>query len=375
MLAGPDGEVTLKPAVGEEFDGTALPSAWTAQPWSLGGSTWLSGGALNTDTSVLYTNDYFTGPRTLEFTATFQAVHEQAVGLGNDLSNYPYAIFSSGTDKPYGIYARSGGSPDEEGSTYLTGVSLYVPHRFKIEWAPTTIKYYVDGVLKITHNVVIGQEMRPVISDYGVFGASIKVHWLRMNNYTANSGQFTSRVLDSGPGAQDWQTMTVTRTAPTGTQITYQTRSGPTPVPDATWSTFAAVGTGGAIPSPNSRYIQYTAILSSSNLALTPTLDKVQVSFAAGTDRAPIPGTVSVSPTAPKTNHTLTATPTGFSDPDGDPMTYVYRGSATGRGSRARRRPSSTSTRPATVTAATRSASRCRPTTARARAATRRPRP
>ncbi len=266
-LAGPDGEVTLKPAVGEEFEGTSLPSTWTAQPWSFEGSTWLSGGAVNADTSVLYTNNYFTGPRTLEFTATFQAVHEQAVGLGNDLSNYPYAIFSTGTEKPYGVYARSGAFPGEEDSTYLPGVSLYVPHRFKIEWAPTTIKYYVDGELKTTHNVAIGQEMRPVISDYGVFGASTKVHWLRMNNYAANSGQFTSRVLDSGPGAQDWQTVTMVRTGAASSTVQFHTRSGPTPVPDATWSGFVQVPPGGTIPSPNSRYIQYKAILTSSNVS------------------------------------------------------------------------------------------------------------
>ncbi len=33
-----DGEVTLTPAVGAEFSGTALPPGWSSSPWSGGGS-------------------------------------------------------------------------------------------------------------------------------------------------------------------------------------------------------------------------------------------------------------------------------------------------------------------------------------------------
>ena len=53
--------------------------------------------------------------------------------------------------------------------------------------------------------------------------------------------------------------------------------------------------------------------------------NRVQISFGAGADRAPVPGTVTVAPASPETNQTLTATPSGFSDPDGDPLTYHYR--------------------------------------------------
>src|SRR5207244_185700 len=39
---------------------------------------------------------------------------------------------------------------------------------------------------------------------------------------------------------------------------------------------------------------------------------------------APSAGTVSISPSSPGTNATLTATPSGFSDADGDALTYHY---------------------------------------------------
>src|SRR5205823_6887568 len=39
----------------------------------------------------------------------------------------------------------------------------------------------------------------------------------------------------------------------------------------------------------------------------------------------PVAGTVAISPSSPTTNQTLTATPSGFSDADGDGLTYHYQ--------------------------------------------------
>ena len=96
--------------------------------------------------------------------------------------------------------------------------------------------------------------------------------------------------------------------------------------PTASWSAWQPVGAGGAIASPAARYIQYRARMA--------TADRRRVADArARADhlrrRAPTarrsPGTVTAAPAAPKTNQTLTATPSGFTDPDGDPLTYHYR--------------------------------------------------
>ena len=64
---------------------------------------------------------------------------------------------------PFGVYARSGASPARRTRRALPGVSLYAPHRFRIEWTPTTVTYYVDGALVATHNVAIAQDMRPIV--------------------------------------------------------------------------------------------------------------------------------------------------------------------------------------------------------------------
>src|SRR5204863_1216442 len=82
-LVGPDGEVQLQPTIGDEFDGPGLSGQWVATPWQLGGTTSVAGGALVADTEVVHAQNYYPSPRTLEFTATFQAVNDQAVGFGN----------------------------------------------------------------------------------------------------------------------------------------------------------------------------------------------------------------------------------------------------------------------------------------------------
>ena len=129
---------------------------------------------------------------------------------------------------PFGVYASSGSRTATTCATRaLPGVSLNTPHRFRIEWRPTTVTFYVDGNLVATHTSTIDAEMRPIISDYGTFGAGVRVHWLRQGPYGA-SGTFTSRSLDGGPGARVWGTLTATTDLPTGTAISYQTRSGGT---------------------------------------------------------------------------------------------------------------------------------------------------
>ncbi len=42
------------------------------------------------------------------------------------------------------------------------------------------------------------------------------------------------------------------------------------------------------------------------------------------TNSAPSAGAVAITPASPATTDTLTATPSGFSDPDGDTLTYTY---------------------------------------------------
>ncbi len=325
-LAGSDGELQLSPTVGDEFETTSLTAPWTSRAFDPGGLVSLGGGSISADHGVAHTTDFYDPPRSMEFSATFRPVNDQAVGFGNDLTSSPFAAFSTGIDgDPFQVYATS--SPDWQSQidTPLPNVTLGVPHRFRIEWTTASVRFYVDGALVATHTPAspLDAQLRPAISDFGLFGASVKVHWLRMGNY-ASTGTHTSRVLDGGPGARVWQTLTAASTLPAGSQITFETRSGATAQPGTGWSAWQAVGSGGAVASPAARFIQYRATLTSSTGFSTPTLERVQITYGAGSDAPPQGGAVSIAPASPSTTQTVTATPSGFSDPDGDPLTYHY---------------------------------------------------
>ncbi|MFP5365198.1 MAG: DUF4082 domain-containing protein [Thermoleophilia bacterium] len=323
-LAGSDGELQLRPAIGEEFESSAVPSGWLVSPWFAGGGASVSGGGLYADSAAAYPSTLYEAGRVLEFSATFRPVNDQAVGFGVTLSDFPFAAFTTGNaGQPFAVYAHSGAGPASEQITPLPEVALNVPHRFKVVWNASNVQYYVDGALVATHDVQIDREMRPVVTDYGLFGAGVRAHWLRQGAYST-SGQFTSRVLDSGPDAHLWQTLSTGGTLPSATAIAFQTRTGATKTPDASWSAWQALGADGAIVSPAARYIQYRATLTSASGLQTPTLDRTQISFGASVDRAPVEGSVAIAPASPRTDQTLTATPSGFSDPDGDPITYHY---------------------------------------------------
>ena len=325
-LDGLDGEVQLKPTVADEFDGGSLSSSWTSRAFDSGGGVSVADGAAVADDGVAHTTDLFDPPRVMEFVATFRSVNDQAVGFGNDLTGYPMAAFTTGNDgdTPQ-IYAVSGAWSEETHTTPLPALRLGVPHRFRIEWRPSSVDFYADGV-QVAHQTqtdTIDVPLRPVLSDFGLFGAATRVDWLRMGSYST-SGTMTSRVLDSGPGANQWQTLTSQRTLPAGGGIAFATRSGGTSRPDAGWSAWQPVGTGGAIASPAARFIQYRATLTSSTFA-TPTLERVQITYGAGTDAPPREGTVAIAPSAPRTTQTASATPSGFTDADGDPLSYHYQ--------------------------------------------------
>ena len=90
-----------------------------------------------------------------------------------------------------------------------------------------------------------------------------------------------------------------------------------------------------------------------------------RLSFGGGADQAPVAGSVSVAPASPPTNQTLTATPSGFSDPDGDPLTYHYQWLRNGTPIPGATTATLDLRQPATATAATRCGRRSTPPTGR----------
>jgi hypothetical protein len=272
--AADDGEVVLRPAVGEEFGGASLPADWSATPWGAGGTATVGAGALSIDGARAGTAATFAPGRTLEFVGAFAAAPFQHLGFGEGYEGAPWAMFSTrGGD---GLYARTNGAAQQE--TQVAGVTLTDPHRYRISWTATGVEYAVDGASVATHPIAIGSPMRPLGSDFNVGGGVATWHWLRLSPYAA-AGTFASRVLDSGQAGSDWTAVQPANATPAGTQLGIETRSGDTASPDATWSAWQPLGGLGSIASPDARYLQYRVALSTSDDTRTPVLEGVTVRF------------------------------------------------------------------------------------------------
>ena len=279
-----NGELTLKPTEGQEFSGgPGLPAGWDSSNWDGGGSATVSSGQLRVNGSRASTTATYPAGRSLEFVATFNAATFQHVGFTSDnFASDIYAIFSTGntTDQ---IRARTNFGGGEQSFT-IPGLSPGTPHLYRIEWDAGEVRYYVDGALVATHTGSFGPNLRPTVSDGSSAAPELSVDWLRMSPYPA-SGTFDSRVFDAGAGQSvNWGALTWSSATPSGTDLAMSVRTGNTPTPDGSWSDFAPIGSsGGDIPG-TSRFVQYRAVLNSSDSTKTPALNDVTVN---GTEDAP----------------------------------------------------------------------------------------
>jgi hypothetical protein len=171
------------------------------------------------------------------------------------------------------LYARSvNGTKVVENA--MAGVNwLRKSHRFQITTAANTANYYIDGTLMISHTAMAWgtATMRPVINDAAVGDGALGVDWMQLAPYTA-SATYTSAVFDAGATVA-WQKLTTTTTilpwfsccATSGTTTAITYRTGDTPTPDATWTAFTTLGTGGALTG-SSRYVQYMVQMTSNGV-------------------------------------------------------------------------------------------------------------
>ncbi|HMN61521.1 MAG TPA: Ig-like domain-containing protein, partial [Anaerolinea sp.] len=297
-----NGELILEPTAGAEFGGTTLPAGWVDAPWTAyqpGGSSTVSGGQLSVDESLFATTGYYTPGHVLDFVATFQQDVNQHAGLIVDLDSNPnYAIFSMGNPAGSTIKARTmvEGTLTETDTLITTGS----PHHFRIEWTDTQVIYYIDNMVSpvATHSAPFVAELRPGFSDLTPgdpvdHTKKLVVDWARMSPYTTPC-TFTSRVLDAGAAA-NWKMLSWTADLPSGTSLAFSYQFGNTASPDSTWSSFIGVPTSGTAPTGRASYPRYRVVLSTSNPAVTPEVQKVQFTYNTDADTS-APAILSRSP-------------------------------------------------------------------------------
>ena len=264
-----DGEVTLAPTVGAEFTLAGLPPGWSTAPLVANGTAIVSSGRANVDGARLSTDALFAPGAALEFVATFGAESFQHIGFGLTLNETPWALFSTGGGT--GVYARTNDGTQTI-DTLIPGSFIGQPHRYRIDWTPSSVIYSIDGAVVATHPLAITMNMRPIASDAQV-GIPLLIDWLHLAPY-APASTFLSRIFDAGTGV-DWSSASYTAQTPTGTGVSISVRSGNVAVPDASWTTFTPVADASASIGLQGRYIQYQATLTTSSPSDTPALQDV----------------------------------------------------------------------------------------------------
>jgi hypothetical protein len=153
----------------------------------------------------------------------------------------------------------------------LAGNLFGSPHRFRIDWTPSQVVYWVDGVKVATHNVAITQPLRPLVSDVHADATNLSVDWMQMTPF-GGACTYVSRAADAGHPV-GWLALEPTTTTPANTNVTFDTRTSNDAV---TWSAWSPVN-GTTVASPNGRYLQYRASLSTSDPASTPLVTAVKL--------------------------------------------------------------------------------------------------
>ncbi|HEX2808650.1 MAG TPA: DUF4082 domain-containing protein, partial [Kineosporiaceae bacterium] len=314
-----NGELILKPAVGQEFSGgPGLPSGWSSSTWEsegggVGGSATVSGGSLHVDGVMAGTEATFGPGHSLEFVATFGMVGYQHVAFTDNFSS-AWAMFSTRSSTNGQLFASTNAGSIVDTAIGLPGQYVGSPHRYRIQWDTGQVQYFIDGALVHTDNATFGPNLNVAASDFNSGGPGLSVDWLHLSPFPS-SGSFLSRVFDAGQAA-DWGALSWDANAPPGTSLAISVRTGNTPTPDGTWSAFTPIAaSGGDIPG-NSRYVQYRADLSSNDSRQTPTLSDVSIAYAGGADTtAP-----TISQRTPSPNATAVAAATNVQVQFSEPM-------------------------------------------------------
>ena len=159
------------------------------------------------------------------------------------------------------------------------GIAPGTPHQFRIVWGAAQVQYYIDGALVVTHAIPIGAPMRVLVSDLNPGGGAVTLDYLRVVPPYVPAGTFTSRIGDAG-AVSSWGTAQWNSATPASTSLAFAVRTGPTPVPDGSWSAFATLGAPGASVGQVGRYAQYRASLGTGDLNTTPRLLEVSLACA-----------------------------------------------------------------------------------------------
>ena len=309
------------PTLTEGFSGPLRPTDWTETPWDPAGTTVFNNGA--TVNGVLLKSPWTAeAGEALEFEATFAAAPNQHVGLSEDYNgDSAWAMFSTKTGD--GLYARTRAVSGEfiDVAPLFTVADPTASHKYRIERRATSVRFFVDGQLFGEDTTTPLPASMPVsASDFFPADAGLAIKSMSLSSPYKASGEYASRLLDGGDRFVSWQTLDTAPVKPAGTNVVLETRTRATAA--GAPSAWVALGAGGDVASPDQRYLEYRASLSTTDVFASPALPPVSASFVRD-ESTPAPPAGGGGTTPPSGGGTGGGTPGGGTPGTGTPADTV----------------------------------------------------
>lgn len=261
-----DGEVRLTASFLDEFNGSALGSAWNSGSYGSGGSASVNNGqAAVTNGWIQSTASFGETTATARLTYNNNGTPYLNFGFGSAGSlDYPWFLFGIPGFDTNRIYARTNVPGDFYLDQVINGVTLNQPHEYSIRRRTGGVDYLIDGQVVATHTVNSPTTTAPLAAWFssGNSGQTLSADWFRVDQYPSN-GTFTSNDIDAGV------TVTLQSVAgdidlPTGTSASIRVRTSTNGTTWSAWSSSAAIsGSSVNLEAPDGRYVQYELTLTS----------------------------------------------------------------------------------------------------------------
>jgi hypothetical protein len=274
------GELQLKSAFADDFNGASLGSQWYTNTWNSGAAANVSNGTLSLSGEQIRSRYTFSAVP-IEARLAFGPSTYEHFGLATNMSSTSYnswAVFST-FNTTNTLYARvnvQGSTRDVSLGALPTGFHVY-----RIQPVSGGFSFLVDDVLKTTiyKTFASGTAVSATLSSWqGVSQPALQADWVRVPGSSSN-GTFTSGVLDGG-SVTNWTSATWNADLPPGTSILVETSTGSSATPDSSWSAWSAVHTDGTITSPANPYIRYRITLTTTDPFAVPTVFDITLNHA-----------------------------------------------------------------------------------------------